>query len=116
MSKQLDDHINPQEECSKVFPYLFIFQYIFPLKDQQDPVITEEDINSIIRFIYIYIIDIVNHKLEIDNITMKFIIRLFKSRSIRVKEDLSLYGEGMYLFYYAFLILIAIGVDVITMI
>lgn len=47
---------------------------------------------------------------------MKFIIRLFKSRSIRVKEDLSLYGEGMYLFYYAFLILIAIGVDVITMI
>lgn len=47
---------------------------------------------------------------------MKFIIRLFKSRSIRVKEDLSLYGEGMYLFNYAFLILIAIGVDVITMI
>lgn len=46
-SGKLEDHINPQEECSKVFQYLLIFQYFFPLKDQKDPVLTENDINSI---------------------------------------------------------------------
>lgn len=50
------------------------------------------------------LIDIINHKLEIDSITIAFIKKLFESRSIKVEEDLSLYSEGMYsllfLFYF----------------